>query len=110
VFGFEVPDGCEHRGIEWKGYRPGGEIALRQSKTGNLVVLPLTVDVPDGEGGRERIQLYLELEEELALVAAARQGATGLSWSRSAAARSTRSGACHPCTAQSAIRRVCPRR
>lgn len=78
VFGFEDPDGVVHRGIEWEGYRPGAEIALRQSKTGNLVVLPLMIEVPGDDGEVERVALYPELEEELALAAAARPGARGL--------------------------------
>lgn len=66
AFGFEDPDGVEHRGIEWAGYEPGVQIALVQSKTGNPVVLPLSIDVPAEGGGTERVALYPELEEELA--------------------------------------------
>lgn len=69
--GFEDPDGVEHRGIEWAGYEPGVQIALVQSKTGNPVVLPLSIDVPAGSGGMERVALYPELEEELARARAA---------------------------------------
>lgn len=59
AFGYEEPDGVD-RGIKWEGYRPGEEIALRQSKTGNIVVLPLTIDVAG-----ERVKLYPDLEAEL---------------------------------------------
>jgi integrase len=67
AFGFEDPDGVERRGIEWAGYRPGVAISLVQSKTGNPVVLPLSIDVA-GIGGEpgEQVSLYPELEEELA--------------------------------------------
>jgi hypothetical protein len=75
VFGFEDPEGVEHRGIEWAGYQPGVQIALVQSKTGNAVVLPLTVEVPGDDGAAESVQLYPELEEELARARAA--AATG---------------------------------
>ncbi len=67
AFGFEDPDGIERRGIEWAGYRPGVAISLVQSKTGNPVVLPLSVDVAGiGDEPGEQVSLYPELEEELA--------------------------------------------
>ncbi len=43
------------------GYQPGEQIALVQSKTGNTVVLPLTIEV-----GGEVVRLYPDLEDELA--------------------------------------------
>jgi integrase len=67
AFGFEDPDGVERRGIEWAGYQPGVAISLIQSKTGNPVVLPLSIDVAGiGDEPGERVSLYPELEEELA--------------------------------------------
>lgn len=66
AFGFEDPDGKEHRGIEWAGYRPGEEISLVQSKTGNPVTLPLSITVTGEDGKPETVSLYPELEEELA--------------------------------------------
>lgn len=67
AFGFEDPDGVERRGIEWAGYQPGVAISLVQSKTGNPVVLPLSIDVAGlGDEPGERVSLYPELEEELA--------------------------------------------
>lgn len=60
AFGFTDSDGQEHRGIEWAGYEPGKQIALVQSKTGNAVVLPLTIAVGD-----ELVRLYPDLEDEL---------------------------------------------
>ncbi len=69
AFGFEDPDGVERRGIEWAGYQPGVAISLIQSKTGNFVVLPRSIDVAGaGAGGEpgERVLLYPDLEEELA--------------------------------------------
>lgn len=65
VFGFDDPDGREHRGIPWAGYRPGEEIVLVQGKTGNDVALPLFIEIR-GPDGKERVALYPELEEELA--------------------------------------------
>lgn len=65
AFGFEDPDGKEHRGIEWAGYRPGEEISLVQSKTGNPVTLPLSIVVTGEDGKPETVLLYPELEEEL---------------------------------------------
>lgn len=65
VFGFEDTDGRKDRGIKWADYAESVTIGLVQSKTGNVVELPL-VEVVKGEGGkRERIDLYPELEEEL---------------------------------------------
>ncbi|MCI1143091.1 hypothetical protein MOP88_13605 [Sphingomonas sp. WKB10] len=61
VFGFEDAEGVEHRGIAWSGYAPGDQISLVRSKTGNVVVLPLMIDVA-GEG----VHLYPDLEAELA--------------------------------------------
>ncbi|MCC2978827.1 hypothetical protein [Sphingomonas sp. IC4-52] len=61
AFGFEDAEGEERRGIEWAGYEPGKQIALVQSKTGNAVVLPLTIEVAG-----ESIRLYPDLEDELA--------------------------------------------
>lgn len=60
AFGFEDPDGRISRGVRWGGYRPGETIGLIQSKTGNVVSIPLV----DGEG-EDRVELYPELEEEL---------------------------------------------
>lgn len=74
VFGFEDADGVEHRGIPWAGYRPGEEITLIQSKTGNLVALPLFEMMPGDDGKPERVLLYPELEEELARAFAVREG------------------------------------
>lgn len=65
VFGFEDPDGQEHRGIAWSGYWPGEVIRLVQSKTGNSVTLPLSIVVSDEDGKPEPVSLYPELEEEL---------------------------------------------
>lgn len=61
AFGFEDAEGEERRGIEWAGYEPGKQIALVQSKTGNAVVLPLTIEVAG-----ESVRLYPDLEDELA--------------------------------------------
>ena len=66
AFGFGDPDGVERRGIEWAGYRPGEEISLAQSKTGNPVTLPLSIVVTGEDGKPETVSLYPELEEELA--------------------------------------------
>lgn len=55
-FGFEDPDGYV-RGVRWGGYRPGESIGLIQSKTGNVVDIPI-VDRIDGEV----VVLYPELE------------------------------------------------
>jgi integrase len=60
AFGFEDPDGRISRGVRWGGYRPGETIGLIQSKTGNVVSIPLV----DGDG-EDRVELYPELEEEL---------------------------------------------
>ncbi|WCT73971.1 hypothetical protein PQ455_01680 [Sphingomonas naphthae] len=59
AFGFEDPD-KKVRGVMWRDYRPGERISLIQSKTGNLVKIPL-VDSIDGEA----VVLYPDLEEEL---------------------------------------------
>jgi hypothetical protein len=60
AFGFRDPDGLE-RGIRWSGYRPGVELKLIQSKTGNLVEIPLADTIAG-----EVVELYPELEQELA--------------------------------------------
>lgn len=61
AFGFEDPDGRVSRGVRWDGYVPGVSLALVQSKTGNRVDIPLA----DGVGA-DRIELYPELEAEIA--------------------------------------------
>jgi integrase len=61
-FGFEDPDKRIERGINWEDYVPGERIGLIQSKTGNVVDIPL-FDILDGE----RVYLYPELEAELVL-------------------------------------------
>lgn len=61
AFGYEDAEGQEHHGIEWGGYEPGKQIALVQSKTGNSVALPLTIEVSG-----EIVRLYPDLEDELA--------------------------------------------
>jgi integrase len=61
AFGFLDPDKRIERGIRWEGYRPGEMLTLVQSKTGNLVEIPL-VDTIEGEP----VALYPELEQELA--------------------------------------------
>lgn len=73
VFGFADPDGVKHRGFLWADYRPGDAISLRQSKTGNPVVLPLTT-LADGDDGPFTLLLYPELMAELAR---SRQSAAG---------------------------------
>lgn len=70
VFGFKDPDGRVSRGIFWDDYVPGERISLIQSKTGKLITLMLTMEV-----GGEVVQLYPELEDELAL--APRSGEPG---------------------------------
>lgn len=62
AFGYADPDGRKVRGIKWEDYRPGKSISLKQSKTDELVPIPLIVAGPDGELDR----LYPELEDELA--------------------------------------------
>jgi len=52
------------RGIAWEDYVPGVSIKVRQSKTGKPLTIPLFDLMPDGE----RLLLYPELEERLALV------------------------------------------
>lgn len=61
----------EERGILWEDYSPGSAIIVRQSKTGKRIKIPLT-DTIDGE----RVGLYPELEEQLAL--SMRAGSTGV--------------------------------
>lgn len=61
AFGFEDPDGRVTRGVTWGGYVPAERIGLIQSKTGNVVDIPLV----DGTGD-DRVELYPELEAELA--------------------------------------------
>lgn len=63
AFGFEDPDGRVSRGVRWGGYVPGERIGLIQSKTGNVVDIPL-VDIIEGEA----LQLYPELEAEIARI------------------------------------------
>lgn len=53
-----------HIGLRWEHYRPGVSIQVRQSKTGKLLTIPLVDRLPSGE----RLQLYPELEEQLARV------------------------------------------
>lgn len=60
AFGFLDPDGAVSRGIRWDGYKPAERLSLVQSKTGNLVNIPL-VERIDGED----VPLYPELEQEL---------------------------------------------
>lgn len=61
AFGFTDPDGRVTRGVRWGGYKPGESIGLVQSKTGNVVDIPL-VDKVDGE----LVAFYPDLEEEIA--------------------------------------------
>ena len=61
TFGFEDPDQRVVRGFYWEDYQPGVQIKVVQSKTGKTITLPLV----DGEG-EDAVQLYPELEEELA--------------------------------------------
>jgi len=61
AFGYEDPDRRIERGIRWGDYVPGVSIGLVQSKTGNVVTIPLA----DGTGA-DRVELYPELEAELA--------------------------------------------
>lgn len=61
AFGYEDPDKRIERGIRWGDYVPGVSIGLVQSKTGNVVTIPLA----DGTGA-DRVELYPELEAELA--------------------------------------------
>ncbi len=68
AFGFEDKDGYV-RGVRWGGYRPAESIGLIQSKTGNIVDIPLVARI-DGEA----IALYPELEEEIGRLA---RGADG---------------------------------
>lgn len=61
AFGFDDPDGRVSRGVRWGGYVAGERIGLIQSKTGNVVNIPLV----DGSGA-DRVELYPELEAEIA--------------------------------------------
>lgn len=61
VFGFVDEDGRFERGIRWDGYQPGVMLRLVQSKTGNVVEIPLS-DVDDHGNA---VVLYPEMEEEL---------------------------------------------
>jgi hypothetical protein len=61
VFGFDDPDGRVTRGFFWEDYVPTVTIKLVQSKTGKVITLPLSAEI-DGE----KVQLYPDLEEELA--------------------------------------------
>jgi hypothetical protein len=63
AFGFVDPDGRVSRGVRWGGYVPGQRIGLIQSKTGNVVDIPLA-DVIDGEP----TPFYPELEAEIGLI------------------------------------------
>jgi integrase len=63
AFGFEDPDGRISRGVRWGSYEPGQRIGLVQSKTGNVVSIPLV----DGVGD-DVVELYPELEAEIARV------------------------------------------
>ena len=60
AFGFEDPDGRISRGVRWGSYVPRERIGLVQSKTGNVVDIPL-VDRIEGED----VELYPELEAEI---------------------------------------------
>lgn len=78
VFGFEDPADpdapdtpADDRGIEWEDYQAGGWIVVRQHKTGKRLRIPLAHDQ-----GKDRMNLYPELEEELARLG--KPGATGL--------------------------------
>lgn len=77
AFGFVDPDGRDHRGIMWEGYKPGEYLDLVQSKTGNFVRIPLVDVIAGADGEPERVSLYPELEEELARSAAAERARTG---------------------------------
>lgn len=61
VFGYADPEGRKVRGIMWEQYKSGKTISLKQSKTGKLIPIPLTLEAPDGETD----YLYPELECEL---------------------------------------------
>jgi hypothetical protein len=77
AFGYVDPDEPDRAAIVWEGYRPGEQIGLIQAKTGNLVTLPLHIEVAADGGGVERVPLYPELEEELARSRAVAKAATG---------------------------------
>lgn len=77
AFGYVDPDEPDRAAIVWEGYKAGEKIGLIQAKTGNIVTLPLYIEVPADGGGVERVALYPELEEELALTRAASPSATG---------------------------------
>lgn len=70
VFGFVDEDQSLDRGIKWRDYIPGISLRLVQSKTGVSLLLPLSHMVEhvgeDGKSVKELVQLYPELEEELA--------------------------------------------
>jgi len=62
-----LPEGRQRRrarGITWEDYVPAVSIAVRQSKTGKRLTIPLFDRMPDGE----RLLLYSELENRLAHV------------------------------------------
>ncbi len=61
VFDYPTDDKIE-RGIYWPDYAPGRLICLRQNKTDTTLEIPLVIREADGTA----IQLYPELEEELA--------------------------------------------
>jgi hypothetical protein len=62
VFGFEDPDKKVVRGFYWDDYRPGEQIAVIQSKTGSRSRSRWST----AGGGAETVELYPELEAELA--------------------------------------------
>lgn len=84
AFGLKDPEdgepcGDEQSGALWENYAPGESLSIIQSKTGNLVTFEM-VSVFKIEGQPEIVELYPELEKELALSqAAAEARAAGLS-------------------------------
>jgi hypothetical protein len=98
AFGFEDPDGLITRGFYWDDYVPGVRISVVQSKTGKLITLPLV----DGEG-EDAVQLYPELEAELART----PRTDGAVREMIAPASRTPRTICSPCTSGSARRRNC---
>lgn len=63
VFGIPDPDGRKVRGILWVGYRPGVSMTITQSKTEEVVTIPLA----DYQAASQEWRLlYPDLEEELA--------------------------------------------
>lgn len=60
AFGYPDPDRPEATGVRWGGYQAGKAIALIQSKTGNVVDIPLVARI-DGDD----VVLYPELEAEI---------------------------------------------